>query len=165
MEMEQVLFEDEAKYDLWLKIILAGSIVVLVALGIMFSVDAYSRDIIPEEPEEDSRIGAMVLFVSAVFVFLVYRAVLPRKLYILRDKIRIKSSFFAYNIPFSKIESYARVKGFPVGNFLISSTSLKNQIEIFRKAGLRIRISPSRLDFFLEALDRAVKDWTQYQPR
>ena len=163
--MEPVVFEDEVKYDLWLKIILVGSIVVLIAMGIMFSVDAYSRDILPEEPMEDSKIGAIILFVSAVFVFLVLRAVLPRKLFILRDKIRIKSSFFTYNVPFLKIESYAKAKGFPIGNYLISSTSLKNQIEIFRKSGLRIRISPSRLDFFLEALDRAVKDWEHYQPK
>jgi hypothetical protein len=163
--MEQVLFEDDVKYDLWLKIILAGSIAILIALGIMFSIDAYSRDILPEEPMEDSKIGAIVLFAAAVFVLLVYGAVLPRKLFICRDEIQIKSSLFFFGIPFSKIESYAKAKGFPIGNYLISSTSLKNQIEIFRKSGLRIRISPSRLDFFLEALNRAVGDWEKYQPR
>ncbi|MCJ7579536.1 MAG: hypothetical protein MUP98_03265 [Candidatus Aminicenantes bacterium] len=163
--MEPVVFEDEVKYDLWLKIILVGSIVVLIAMGIMFSVDAYSRDILPEEPMEDSKIGAIILFVSAVFVFLVLRAVLPRKLFILRDKIRINSSFFSFIIPFSRIESYDKATGFPIGNYLISSTSLKNQIEIFRKSGLRIRVSPCHMDLFLEALDRAVKDWVQYQPK
>jgi len=163
--MEPVLFEDEVKYDLWLKVILVGSIVVLIALGIMFSVDAYSRDILPEEPIEDSKIGAIILFAATVFVLLVYGVVLPRKLFICRDKIRIKSSFFFYNIPFSKIESYFKAKGFPIGNYLSSSTSLKNQIEIVRKRGLKIRISPSRLDLFFETLNRTVEDWEKYQPR
>ena len=163
--MEPVLFEDEVKYDLWIKIILVGSIVVLIALGIMFSVDAYSRDILPEEPVEDSKIGAIILFSAAVFVLLVYRAVLPRKLFIYRDKIRIKSSLFFYNILFSKIESYSKTKGLPMGNYLSSPTSLKNQIEIVRKRGLKIRISPCRLNLFLEELNRAVEDWEKYQPR
>ena len=163
--MEPVVFEDNVKYDLWLKIILVGSIVVLIATGIMFSIDAYSRDILPEEPIEDSRIGAIILFAAAVFVLIVYCLVLPRKLFIYRDKIRIKHTLFFYNIPFSKIESYAKSKGLPLGNYLSSSTSLKNQVEIVRKSGWKIRISPNRLDLFLEALNRAVEDWERYQPR
>ena len=163
--MEPVLFEDDVKYDLWLKIILVGSVVVLFAMGIMFSVDAYSRDILPEEPIEDSKIGAIILFAAAVFVVLIYGAVLPRKFFIHRDRVRIKYGFFFYNIPFSKIESYAKAKGLPLGNYMSSSTSLKNQIEIVRKRGWKIRISPSRLDLFLEALNRAVEDWEKYQPR
>jgi len=88
--MEPVIFEDDVKYDLWLKIILAGTIVILVLMGIMFSVDAFLRDILPEEPADDSRIGAIILFAAAAFVLLVYGAVLPRKIFILRDKIRVK---------------------------------------------------------------------------
>jgi len=163
--MEQVIFEDEVKYDLWLKIILVGSIAVLVGLGIMFSVDAYSRDILPEEPMEDSKLGVIILFAASVFVLLVYGAVLPQKLFIYRDKIRIKSNFFSYNVLFSRIDSYSKTKSFPLGNYLISSTSLKNQIEIVRKSGLKIRISPSRLDLFLERLNQTVEDWEKYQPR
>ncbi|MFC2160541.1 hypothetical protein ACFLRX_02685 [Acidobacteriota bacterium] len=163
--MEMVIFEDEVKYDLWLKVFLVGTVAVLVGLGIMFSVDAYSRDILPEEPLEDSKLGAIFLFAGSVIVLLVYGAVLPRKLFIYRDKIRIKSNFFSYNIPFSKIESYVKVKGFPLGNYLISSTSLKNQIEIYRKRGLKIRISPSSLDLFLESLNRTVEEWEIYQPK
>ena len=163
--MEQVLFEDEVKYDLWLKIILVGSVLILIAMGIMFSVDAYSRDILPEEPIEDSKLGAIIMFAATAFVLIIYRTVLPRKLYIYRDKIRIKFGLFSYNIPFSKIESYHKTKGIPLGNYLSSSTSLKNQIEIVRKSVWKIRISPNRLDFFLEALNRAVEDWEKYLPR
>jgi len=163
--MEPVLFEDDVKYDLWLKIVLVGSIVVLIALGIMFSIDAYYRDILPEEPIEDSKIGAIILFAATAFVLLVYGIVLPRKLFIYRDKTRIKYGLFFYNIPFSKIESYAKTKGLPLGNYISSSTSLKNQIEIVRKRGWKIRISPNRLDLFLEALNQAVEDWEKYQPR
>ena len=99
--MEPVIFEDDVKYDLWLKIILAGTIVILVLMGIIFS----------------------------------------------------------------KIESYVKVSGFPVGNYLISSNSVKNQIEIVRKRGWKIRISPNRLDLFVETLNRTLKDWETYQPR
>ncbi len=163
--MDPIIFEDNVKYDLWFKIILVGSIVVLIAVGIMFFIDAYSRDILPEEPMEDSKIGAIIMFVATAFLLLVYGAVLPRKLFIYRDKIRIKYGLFFYNIPFSKIDFYAKTRGLPLGNYLISATSLKNQIEIVRKRGLKIRISPSRMDFFLEAFNRAVEDWEKYQPR
>jgi len=114
---------------------------------------------------EDSKIGAIIMFVATAFLLLVYGAVLPRKLFIYRDKIRIKYGLFFYNIPFSKIDFYAKTRGLPLGNYLISATSLKNQIEIVRKRGLKIRISPSRMDFFLEAFNRAVEDWEKYQPR
>ena len=112
-----ILFEDDVKYDLWLKIILIASVLALVALGIMFFIDFQTKDILRDTPAGDSKIGAIVMFASAVFVLLVFRAVLPRKLYILPDRIRVKFGLFFYNIPFYAIESYARVKGIPLDEF------------------------------------------------
>lgn len=161
--MNLVLFEDDVKYDLWLKIILAGSLILLLALGIMFYVDAHSKDILPETPKEDSRIGTLIMFAAAAFVVLLYLAVLPRKIYICQDRIRIKFGFFFFNIPFSGIESYLRTKGIPMGFYLSSMTSYKNQVEIVRKSGLRMRISPTQIDLFMTTLNRAVSDWENIQ--
>lgn len=162
-DMEQVLFQDDVKYDLWLKIILVGSVVLLIALGFMFVVDFTSKDILPETPEGDSRIGAIVMFASAAFVCLIFIVVLPKKLFICSERIRIRFGLFFYNIPFQRIESYSKVRGIPMGFYLSSMTSYNNQIEIVRKSGLKLRFSPSQVDLFLEALNRAIQDWEKTQ--
>ena len=148
-----------------MKILLIGSVVLLVALAAMFSVDAFFRDILPEEPAEDSKMGALIVGASTVFILFMYWIFLPRKAFVYRDKVRIKYGFFSYNVPFGKIESYSKSKGLPLGQTLSSSTSIKNQIEIVRKSGWKIRISPIHTDRFLEALNRAVEEWEKYQPR
>lgn len=162
--MEPVLFEDDVKYDLWLKIIIAGAVVVLVLLAGMFYVDAYLKDILPDEPAQDSKAGMLFMVATLVFVLMVYSAFLPKKFIILRDRLRIRSKLFSYSIPFSNVESFFRAKGLPLGYYLSSATSLKNQVEFVRKKGRRVRISPVRMDLFMEALERAFEEWKIYQP-
>ncbi|UCC40624.1 MAG: hypothetical protein JSV96_04040 [Candidatus Aminicenantes bacterium] len=162
--MNMILFEDKIKYDLWVKISLVFSIVLLLALALLFYVDGYKQDLIKSEPAKESKVAAIVLFASIAFVLLVYWAVLPRDLYILQDKIKIKHGIYSLNFRLENIESASAASGLPLGNYISSITSFKNQIEIVRKKGLKLRISPCRRDLFLENLNRALMEWRRTNP-
>jgi len=157
--MDLVLFEDNLKYDAWLKYILTFSVLLLLVLGLIFYTKADSQSHLTREAVEGFKIGALTLFASAAFVLLVYWAVLPRKVFICDDRVKIKYGIFYWNIPFKDIESAGIAKGFPMRNTGGSVTSLKTQVEIVRKGKVNFRISPSRRDIFLDRLNRALPDW------
>lgn len=157
--MDLILFEDNLKYDPWLKFILFFSVVLVIVLGLLFYIDAYSQDIFPGEPEKESKIASIVMFATAVFILLVYWAVLPRKASIFQDKIKIVYGAFSWSIPFYEVESARASKGSPMKNVRGSVTSMRNQIEIVRKEKKNIRISPTMRDRFLDSLNRALEDW------
>lgn len=158
--MELVLFEDELKYDPWVKYLLVFPVVLLIALGVLFYIDANYSDVIPSESEKDSNTAAIILFASVPFVLIVYVLCLPRKIFILQDRVRLKFGLFFWNILFGTIESVKPARGIPVLWYGFSSiTSYRTQIEIVRKKGLDIRVSPSRRDQFLEYVERAMSDW------
>jgi len=157
--MDLVLFEDSIKYDPWVKVALVFPIILLIALGILFYIDAHYSDIIPSESEAESNMGAIILFASVPFVLVVYWLLLPRKAYVLQDRIKIKLGQFLFNISFDNIESVKPAKGIIIFSSFSSITSYSTQIEIVRKRGLNMRISPSRRDQFLEYVNRAISEW------
>jgi len=157
--MNIILFEDKLKYDLWLKIILVFSIILLLALALLFYIDGYKQDVIKSEPARESRVAAITLFAAIAFVLLVYWTVLPRNIFIFQDRVTIKYGVFSLNLRLENIESAKVASGIPMGNIWSSITSLKNQIEIVRKKGMNVRISPTSRDLFLENLNRALMDW------
>jgi hypothetical protein len=161
--MEVVLFEDQVQYDLWLKVLLALSILVLAAIGILFYADAYSWDVLPGETAKESRYGVYVIFAVIVLECLIYWAVLPRKIYICQKRVRIKYGFFYYSIPFTAIQSASASKGVALGAYVSFLTSFKRQIEIVRKKGMSIRFSPTRVDLFLETFNLALSDWMRLE--
>lgn len=157
--MNSVLFEDSIKYDLAVKIALVFPIILLIALGILFYIDAHYSNVIPSESEPESNFGAIILFASVPFVLAVYWLLLPRKIYILQDRIKIKLGQFFLNVSFDNIESVKSARGIIIFSSFSSITSYSTQIEIVRKRGLNWRISPSRRDQFLEYVERAISDW------
>lgn len=154
-----VLYEDNFKYDGWIKLVMVFPIILLIGLGALFYTDAHSKDIFPSEPESETRIAYIILFASVPFVLLVYWLVLPRKIYILQDRLRLKYGAFLWNISFEMIVSVQAVHGLPLWVMNSSVTSYKTQVEIIRKKGLKVRISPSRRDLFLECINKALSDW------
>jgi len=157
--MDLVLFEDSLKYDVWIKAALVFPIILLIALGILFYIDAHYSDVIPSESEPESSFGAIILFASVPFVLVVYWLLLPRKIYVLQDRIKIKLGQFFLNVSFDNIESVKPARGIIVFSSFSSITSFSTQIEIIRKRGLNWRVSPSRRDQFLEYVNRAISDW------
>jgi len=157
--MDLVLYEDNIKYDFWVKIALVFPIVLLIAMGLFFHIDAHYKDVIPSEPAKDSNMGAIVLFASAPFILFVYWMVLPRKIFILQDRIRLKFGQFYWNVPFETIESVKASRGIAAWSYCSSITCYSTQIEIVRKKRGNIRVSPAHRDRFLDSVHRALSDW------
>jgi len=162
--MNLVIFEDSIRYDLGIKIILVLSLVLLVVLGILFYVDAQGSDIFPGEPAAESRTGSFVLFASAVFLLAVYWLILPRTIAVSQEGLIMKFRAFNWNIPFATIRSIEPASGIIVWWAHSWITSYRSQIEIVRKYRLKIRVSPSRRDQFLEYAQKAFADWKNTHP-
>ena len=157
--MDLVFHQDSLKWDWWLKLVLVFSVVLILALGVLFFIDGYYHDVVPSEPDGESRLGGIILLASTVFMLALYWAVLPRRLYILQDRVRIKFGAFSLNYPFDSIESARTAKGIVATTGVNAVTSFGNQVEIVRKGGGSVRMSPVQRDLFLENLTRALRDW------
>jgi hypothetical protein len=157
--MDAALLENKVKYDAWVKPLLVFPIVLLIGLGILFYIDACSRDIFPREPESESLMAFYVMIVTAVIILAVYWFTLPHSIFVYRDKIKIVFGGFAWNIPFKNVVSVKAARGLVVWWGYNCITSYGSQIEILRKNRMKIRISPENRDQFLEYANRALEDW------
>jgi len=162
--MDLVIFEDSIKYDLGIKIVLVFSLMLLIVLGILFYVDAQDSDIFPGEPAAESRTGSFVLFAAAVFLLAVYWLILPRTIAVSQEGLILRFRAFSWNIPFATIKSIKPASGIIVWWAHSWITSYRSQIEIIRKYRLKIRISPSRRDQYLEYAHKAFADWKNTHP-
>jgi len=162
--MDLVIFEDSIKYDLGIKIVLVFSLMLLIVLGILFYVDAQDSDIFPGEPAAESRTGSFVLFAAAVFLLAVYWLILPRTIAVSQEGLILRFRAFSWNIPFATIKSVKPASGIIVWWAHSWITSYRSQIEIIRKYRLKIRISPSRRDQYLEYAHKAFADWKNTHP-
>ena len=144
MKTSILIYEDTPKYDLWLKLILGGVLALTFILGIIF---------IYQDTE-----AAIVMFGTTLFDALLFKAILPKRYQIFEDKLRIlMGGPFAINIPFSNIKEAKPASGskaFAYGGLRLA-TSTRHVVEIVRKKGLNIVISPSNADMFLEQLNQA----------
>jgi hypothetical protein len=162
--MNLVIFEDSIKYDNWIKVVLVLSLVLLIVLGILFYVDARDSDIFPGEPAAESRTGSFALFAAAVFLMAIYWLVLPRTIAVSQEGLILRFRAFRWNIPFATIRSIEPASGMIVWWAHSWITSYRSQIEIIRKYRLKIRVSPSRRDQFLEYAHKAFADWKNTHP-
>jgi hypothetical protein len=162
--MDLVIFEDSIKYDLGIKIVLVLSLVLLVLLGVLFYVDARDSDIFPGESAAESRTGSFALFAAAVFLLAVYWLILPRTIAVSQEGLILRFRAFSWNFPFATVKSIKPASGIIVWWAHSWITSYRSQIEIIRKRRLKIRVSPSRRDQFLEYALRALADWKSTHP-
>ena len=63
--MEELVYEDRARYDLWLKLILGGVLAITLIVGVI---------LISEDIE-----AALVMLGVTIFDALLFKAILPRK--------------------------------------------------------------------------------------
>jgi len=162
--MDLVIFEDSIKYDPGIKVVLVLSLVLLIVLGILFYVDAEDSDIFPGETAAESRTGSFVLFAAAVFLLAVYWLILPRTIAVSQEGLILRFRAFSWNIPFATIKSIKPASGIIVWWAHSWITSYRSQIEIIRKHRLKIRVSPSQRDQFLEYAHKAFADWKNTHP-
>jgi len=142
--MSALVYEDTPIYDRSLKIILAG------ILGATFIVAII---LIREELE-----AALIMFGLTVFDALLFKAILPQRFQIFEDRLVIVlGGPFAIRIPVSNISDAKSVSGSKALIYwgIRFATSTRNVVEIVRKKGLNIVISPTNEDMFLEQLNQA----------
>jgi len=140
-----LLYEDTAKYDLWLKLILGGILGFTLVMGFfLLSVD---------------KIGAYIFLGITVFDALLFYAILPQRHQIWTDKVRIVLGRpFSVNIPLLTIKEVRPASGIKAFAYrgLRFATSSRTVVEIVRHRGWNFVISPSNRELFLERLAEAL---------
>ena len=147
MSTDTLLYEDVPEYDFWLKLILGGILAITFIPGIV---------LLSQEIE-----AAIAMFAVTLFDAILFKAILPRRFQIFEDRLRILlGGPLAINIPLSNI---AEVKTAEASKTFIYTgirlaTSSRRVVEIVRKRGLNLVISPAHDDMFLEQLNQARQD-------
>jgi hypothetical protein len=155
--MELVIYEDSPEYDLWVKILLGLAPVALLVLGLLIY-----QGVLPSESEAEAKTGAIILFAATAFILLVYWAILPRRYQILEDRIKIVlGGPLSLGIPFGNLETAKETKG--LAHFGIGFATSVNRVEIMKRRGTSVLISPGNRDLFLQNLNRALSDWRKGQ--
>ena len=144
MESRVVVFEDGPVYDKLNKYLI-GSI---LAVPLIVAIVLLTQDIL----------GAAIMFGVTVFDALLFWCILPKRFLVYEDRVKIVlGGPFSYTIPLRDIISVRQATkdvawvywGMRLG------TSLKFQVEIERKNGLSVLISPSMENDFIEQLNQA----------
>jgi len=144
MKTSILLHEDTPKYDLWLKLILSGVIALPFILGIIF---------IYRDAE-----AAIVMFGVTLFDALLFKTILPQRFQIFEDRLRILlGGPLAINIPLSNIAEVKPASGRKLFFYWGSrfATSTRHVVEIVRKKGINLVISPRNDEIFLQQLNQA----------
>lgn len=144
--METLVYEDTPRYDFWLKSILGGVLALTFILGVIL----LSEDIG----------AALAMFGWTLFDALLFKVILPRRYQIFQDGLKIVlGGPFALNIPLSNIREVRQAsssKAFAYWGIRFT-TSTHYVVEIVRKKGLSLVISPAKGDMFLEQLNQVLK--------
>ncbi len=141
-----MIYEDTPKYDLWLKLILGGVLALTLILGVIF---------IYRDTE-----AAIAMFGITVFDALLFKAILPRRFQIFEDRLKILlGGPFSINILLSNIAEVKPASSRKIFAYwgIRFATSTSNVVEVVRKKGLNLIISPGNDDMFLEQLNQALQ--------
>jgi hypothetical protein len=159
--MGNVIFEDRIRYEPWIKALLVFSILLLLGLGILFSVDAWGTDLIRSSPPGKSAVGAAVLWGTVPLMLVIFAFLLPRRIVVLSDGLRIDFLPFRWTLPFSGIESVRAGGRIMLFWGFSSITSYRNRVDIRRSNGWDVLISPEHADLFVAEANGALEEWTQ----
>jgi hypothetical protein len=143
--MATLLYQDKPRYGLWFKILIWG----ILAVILMMAITTF----------DSSREDAFILIGTVVFIILVFWAVMPRKYCIYEDRLKIvMGAPFSISVRFDAIEYAGESRGkLTVGiNFV---TSFGNTVEIVKKKGMNVNISPGDRKAFLKNLNNALDKW------
>ena len=142
------MIRDEAPlYEPWLKYMVGGILASTFILGFIF---------LPFDLT-----GAYCLLGLTVFDALMFYAIIPRRLQIFGDRLRIALGRpFAFDMPFSTIKEAREASGTKAYFYwgIRFATSSRNVVEIVRRRKLNVVISPANVKTFLECLNQALKD-------
>jgi len=156
---EMILYETAFRYDRWVKFFLGLPFVLTVGVGLILSGWVQIDGLMPEGIDGETQFAGFLMFGMAGLLLFMYWLMLPVKVIVHMDRLRIKIGRFFWTIPFETVESLRAAKGFPGPGTQNAMTSFKSQVEIVRRKGRRVRISPENRDEFLDHANRALEDW------
>lgn len=146
MKSTVLLYEDIPRYDSWLKPLVSGFIAFFLLLGLVCLY--FNTEL------------AITMFAITAFIGLLFAAIIPRRLQIYEDRVRIQlGGPFAFNIPLEHIVEARRGSS---GDILVYwgikfGTSTSNVMEIVRNRGMNVIITPAHCNEFLNQLNRLVR--------
>jgi len=144
--MALVLYQDSPHYDIATKLILAGPVCLLLFLAIWFAEQGQHQD-------------ALISLGMAVFMTVLYWAISPRSYQVLEDRMRIVlGGPFSLDFAYDTIET-ARVSSAWFLGLSFSTALAWRHVEIVRKKGMNVGVTPSNYAYFVESLNRALEDW------
>ena len=144
--VDSVIYEDIPRYDVYLKAIMVLP-VFFITFGIYYLIIA--------EVEAATSMFAATLLMAAI-----YWAIFPRKYIILDSKFKIVlGGPFSFNIPFSNLETATKPEGATFGINFHTCFSSERVVQIIRKKGWYVNITPSDRALFLDNLKKALTDW------
>jgi hypothetical protein len=144
--MDSIIYEDAPRYDVYLK-----AIMVLPVFFILFGI--YYLIIAQVE-------AATTMFAATLLIAAVYWAIFPRKYLILDSKFKIVlGGPFSFNFPFSNLETATAPEGATFGINFPTCFSNERTVQIIRKRGWYVNITPSNRALFLDNLNKALNEW------
>jgi len=144
--MDSIIYQDTPRYDVWLKAIMLLP-VFFVLMGAYY--------LITKQVE-----AAIGMFAATLLVGAIYWAILPRKYLILDSKIKIVlGGPFSFNIPFSNLEAAREPRGINFGINFATTFLSQHAVEIKKKKGWNVNITPNDRALFLENLNKALSEW------
>ncbi len=150
--MDAVVYEDTPRYDVLLKAIMV--------LPVFFIIAWIYYVIIAEVA------AAIGMFATTILMAAFYWAIFPRKYLILDSRIRIVlGGQFSFTIPFDNLETAREPEGATFGINFATCFSSKHAVQIIRKKGWYINITPSDRALFLDNLKKALNDWRRHNLR
>jgi len=147
--MDSIIYEDTPRYDVYLKAIMVLP-VFFIAFGIYYLIIA--------EVE-----AATTMFAATLLIAAIYWAIFPRKYITLDSKFKIVlGGPFSFNIPFSNLETAREPEGATFGINFATCFSNERTVQIIRKKGWYVNITPSDRALFLENLNKTLNEWRKY---
>ena len=150
MESQQVVFEDGPVYDKLNKYLVGG----IIAIPLIIAIVLLTQDIL----------GATIMFGVTVFDAILFWCILPKRFLVYEDRLKIVlGGPFSYTIPFRDITNVRQATKDMAWVYwgLRLGTSKKYQVEIDRKNGLGVIISPSMENEFIERLNQARENYRE----
>jgi len=141
-----LLYQDEPVYGFLLRAIIT------IVPGMLLAASIYVWSL-GDSP------GSLALLAEAFIIGFIFWAVFPRKYQVYEDHVRIVlGGPFSVKVGFDKIKTIEVTSRLSLSvNFVTTVT--KSYVEIAKKKGLSIAITPRANDLFVENANRALSEW------
>ena len=150
MESQQIIFEDKPVYDRFNKYMVG----IILTIPLVIAIVLLTQD----------TLGAAIMFGVTVFDAILFWCILPKRFVVYEDRLKIVlGGPFSYTIPFRdivQVQQATKDKAFVYWGMRLG-TSLKFQVEIKRKNGLSVLISPAMENDFIEQLNEVRKNYVE----